>query len=228
MFKAFARVAARSIAIQLEEAAAVAKSRQPYVDPVPRVHRYTKSKKLEPVVAPNRNSETIGSLEVDDTQQQELSVVQEGRNVPDKPLEANKLLESKETSGTNSNAKDEDVPAMVASSSGTYERHPQSQPAVPGTASQPAETSTRITSEAEPVEIVQEPPIEPSAVIDDVDPETVSYDRTHRAALCTDPSPARQAPVTLRPSKVPSSRLGRLFHYGCQYMGNTSMRSYTG
>jgi len=45
MFKAFARVAARSIAIQLEEAAAAARSKQPYVDPTPKIHQYNAASK---------------------------------------------------------------------------------------------------------------------------------------------------------------------------------------
>jgi hypothetical protein len=45
MFKAFARVAARSISIQLEEAAAAAKAKQPYVDPTPKIHQYSAARK---------------------------------------------------------------------------------------------------------------------------------------------------------------------------------------
>lgn len=68
MFKAFARVAARSIAIQLEEAAAAARSKQPYVDPTPKIHQYNAASKgkiagsnvktIETPIAAPRDSES--------------------------------------------------------------------------------------------------------------------------------------------------------------------------
>ena len=52
----------------------------------------------------------------------------------------------------------------------------------------------------------------PSVELDDVEQRPVRSRPWHRNPLLTSAQPQ----VVLRPSKVPSSRIGRLFHYGCK------------
>ncbi|KAH8078324.1 ABC1 family-domain-containing protein [Filobasidium floriforme] len=210
MFKAFARVAARSIAIQLEEAAAAAKAKQPYVDPTPKIHQYSAASKGKRTVDEDRSEEPpsqqleSGVPQASGTQQAEAVREEDVTKVIPIPGSREARQENPyirkwpEGPPATSSARPV-VPSQSSSSAFT----PQAEPIVtsgsaieePVVEQKDQASITLEPTRAEP----DEAPIEPSQLIDDVDTET--------------------APVTLRPSKVPSSRLGRLFHYGSLVAG---------
>jgi hypothetical protein len=185
MFKAFARVAARSIAIQLEEAAAAAKAKQPYVDPTPKIHQYSAASKGKRTVdgvqleePPSEQSES-GVLQASGAQQAEAVREEDVTKVIPIPG-------SRETRQENPYIRKwpEDPPAtssarpVVPSQSSSSAFTPQAEPIVASGSAiekpvvEPKDLAS-ITPEPKPVEPL-EAPIEPSQSIDDVDTETVS------------------------------------------------------
>lgn len=185
MFKAFARVAARSIAIQLEEAAAAAKAKQPYVDPTPKIHQYSAASKGKRTVdgvqleePPSEQSES-GVLQASGAQQAEAVREEDVTKVIPIPG-------SRETRQENPYIRKwpEDPPAtssarpVVPSQSSSSAFIPQAEPIVASGSAikepvvEPKDLAS-ITPEPKPVEPL-EAPIEPSQSIDDVDTETVS------------------------------------------------------
>jgi hypothetical protein len=185
MFKAFARVAARSIAIQLEEAVAAAKAKQPYVDPTPKIHQYSAASKGKRTVdgvqleePPSEQSES-GVLQASGAQQAEAVREEDVTKVIPIPG-------SRETRQENPYIRKwpEDPPAtssarpVVPSQSSSSAFTPQAEPIVASGSAiekpvvEPKDLAS-ITPEPKPVEPL-EAPIEPSQSIDDVDTETVS------------------------------------------------------
>lgn len=186
MFKAFARVAARSIAIQLEEAAAAAKAKQPYVDPTPKIHQYSAASK--------------GKGKVGGDQADERPLTQPGNGVAQAPVtqQAEAVQEEDVTKvmlpipGSREARQEnpyihkwpEDPPAtssarlVVPPESSSSTSTPQAEPVVAsGSAIQEPVVEQKdlasITPETNPAQ-PDEAPIEPSQLIDDVDAETVS------------------------------------------------------
>jgi hypothetical protein len=185
MFKAFARVAARSIAIQLEEAVAAAKAKQPYVDPTPKIHQYSAASKGKRTVdgvqleePPSEQSES-GVLQASGAQQAEAVREEDVTKVIPIPG-------SREARQENPYIRKwpEDPPAtssarpVVPSQSSSSAFTPQAEPIVASGSAiekpvvEPKDLAS-ITPEPKPVEPL-EAPIEPSQSIDDVDTETVS------------------------------------------------------
>lgn len=185
MFKAFARVAARSIAIQLEEAAAAAKAKQPYVDPTPKIHQYSAANKgkgkvverdasvtqtpAQQVVGPGSSSPAMKNAE-----QEKLVVASQTATLPD----VREARRENPYMVQHTVPSEDDSKPITSPSSVTLETAPKTRSVVP----EPIEPITAIPERGLPVEAALEPnpveldetPIEPSEVIDDVDPETVS------------------------------------------------------
>jgi hypothetical protein len=179
MFKAFARVAARSIAIQLEEAAAAAKAKQPYVDPTPKIHQYSAASKGKRTVdgvqleePPSEQSES-GVLQASGAQQAEAVREEDVTKVIPIPG-------SRETRQENPYIRKwpEDPPAtssarpVVPSQSSSSAFTPQAEPIVASGSA----IEEPVVEQKDQASITPEPdeaPIEPSQLIDDVDTETV-------------------------------------------------------
>ena len=194
MFKAFARVAARSIAIQLEEAAAAAKAKQPYVDPTPKIHQYSAASKGKRTVdgvqleePPSEQSES-GVLQASGAQQAEAVREEDVTKVIPIPGSRETRQENPyirkwpEDPPATSSARPV-VPSQSSSSAFTPQSSssaftPQAEPIVASGSAieepvvEPKDLAS-ITPEPKPVEPL-EAPIEPSQSIDDVDTETVS------------------------------------------------------
>lgn len=185
MFKAFARVAARSIAIQLEEAAAAAKAKQPYVDPTPKIHLYNAASKGKRTVdgiqfeePPSEQLES-GVLQASGTQQAEAVTEEDVAKVIPIPGSREARQENPyirrwpEGPPATSSAR-----PVVSSQSSSSAFTPQAEPLVasgsvieePVVEQKDLASITPEPNSAEP----DDAPIEPSQLIDDVDTETVS------------------------------------------------------
>ena len=185
MFKAFARVAARSIAIQLEEAAAAAKAKQPYVDPIPKIHQYNAASKEKAV---ERN--VLGAALVE--KKHEISTAPPVQDV--EKLERAELAETLKASvppdvqnarpanpyiirpadGSDTSLKTESFPEASTPAT-TPNSQIEGRPATanPVTSIPERDAPVAVATTSNSVEL-DEAPIEPSQAMDDVDTETVS------------------------------------------------------
>jgi hypothetical protein len=186
MFKAFARVAARSVAIQLEEAAATARARQPYVNPTPKIHQYNAANKgkgkgveknfEEPPSLPSESvvSRSLTTQQTEGVKQEDVMVASKTLPLPD-TREARQeipyIFRRGEDVPPTSSSKPPVLPEISASS-----EQPEPIVASDSTSKTPVverKVAAPVTPEPNPVEL-DEASIEPSQVIDDVDAETVS------------------------------------------------------
>lgn len=185
MFKAFARVAARSIAIQLEEAAAAAKAKQPYVDLTPKIHQRSATSKGKGKVGGDQADERPLTQPGNDVAQ--ALVTQQAEAVREEDVtKVIPIPGSWEARQENPYMRKwpEDPPAtsssrpVVPSESSSSAFTPQAEPIVAsGSAIEEPVVKQKDQAPPKPEPNPPEPdeaPVEPSQLLDDVDAETVS------------------------------------------------------